>query len=99
MYEALRNGIEKLNMKVVDIYKQNFVEIIISISFFRIPEFREKFLKIILEKSNDPIEEWRNTEGFHLEQDYDEDEELHHNPVMKRIFDWQVFFYDWIPQE
>jgi hypothetical protein len=60
-------GVEKLNMKGVDVYKRNFVEIIISISYFRVPEFREKFLEIILEKSNNPIEEWRNTEGFILE--------------------------------
>jgi hypothetical protein len=74
LYEALKNGIEKLNMKVVDVYKQNFVEVIISVGFFRIPEFREKFLGIILEKSNDKIEEWRNTEGMSLE--YDEGEEV-----------------------
>jgi hypothetical protein len=55
-------------MKGVDVYKRNFVEIIISISYFRVPEFREKFLEIILEKSNNSIEEWRNTEGFNLER-------------------------------
>lgn len=60
-------GVEKLNMKGVDVYKRNFVEIIISISYFRVPEFREKFLGIILEKSNGIIEEWRNTEGFLLD--------------------------------
>ncbi len=61
-------GVEKLNMKGVDVYKRNFVEIIISISYFRVPEFREKFLGIILEKSNSTIEEWRNTEGFLLDR-------------------------------
>ena len=61
-------GVEKLNMKGVDVYKRNFVEIIISISYFRVPEFREKFLGIILEKSNGTIEEWRNTEGFLLDR-------------------------------
>ncbi len=63
-YKALEMGVEKLNMKGVDVYKRNFVEIIISISYFRVPEFREKFLDIILEKSDGHIDEWRNTEGF-----------------------------------
>lgn len=67
-YKALEMGVEKLNMKGVDVYKRNFVEIIISISYFRVPEFREKFLGIILEKSNETIEEWRNTEGFILDR-------------------------------
>lgn len=60
-------GIEKLNMKGVDVYKRNFVEIIISISFFRVPEFKERLLSIILEKSDGIVDEWRNTEGYTLE--------------------------------
>lgn len=61
-YEALEMGIDKLNMKGVDVYKRSFVEIIISVSYFRVPEFRERFLNIILEKSDGNIEEWRNTD-------------------------------------
>lgn len=64
-------GIDKLNMKGVDVYKRSFVEVIISVSYFRVPEFREKFLGIILEKSNNSIEEWRNTEGMHLDVEDD----------------------------
>lgn len=56
-------------MKAIDLYKRNFVEIIISISYFRVPQFREKFLSIILEKSNFVIEEWRGSEGQSLEND------------------------------
>ena len=62
-------------MKGVDAYKRSFVEIIISISYFRVPEFREKFLGIILEKSNNQIQEWRNTEGMHLDSEAEEVEE------------------------
>lgn len=87
-------GIEKLNMKGVDVYKRSFVEIIISVSYFRVPEFREKFLSIILEKSNNRIEEWRNTEGMHLEQDKEDE---FHNPSIQRMFDWKTFCYDFIP--
>lgn len=67
-YKALELGVEKLNMIGVDVYKRCFVEVIISISYFRVPEFREKFLRFILEKSDYMIEEWRNTEGFMLEK-------------------------------
>lgn len=51
-YKAMEMGIEKLNMKGVDVFKRSFVEIIISISYFRVPEFRDKFLSIILEKGD-----------------------------------------------
>jgi hypothetical protein len=96
---ALETGIEKLNMKAVDIYKRNFVEIIISISFFRVPEFREKFLGIILEKSNGIIEEWRNTEGMSLEDDEQDEDDYKHNKAINRMFDWKAFLYDQIPNE
>lgn len=86
-------GIEKLNMKGVDVYKRNFVEIIISISYFRVPEFRERFLNIILEKSDGTIDEWRNTEGFTLEKTSNEDKEFSTVAIM-RMFDWKTFCYD-----
>lgn len=90
-------GVDKLNMKGVDVYKRNFVEIIISISFFRVPEFREKFLSIILEKSDKVIEEWRNTEGFTLERNSDENEFA--TQAIMRMFDWKSLCYDYIPEE
>jgi hypothetical protein len=84
-------------MKGVDVYKRSFVEIIISISFFRVPEFRERFLNIILEKSDGLIEEWRNTEGFILEKNQDENE--FSSPAIMRMFDWKSFMYEHIPEE
>jgi hypothetical protein len=86
-------GVEKLNMKGVDVYKRNFVEIIMSISYFRVPEFRERFLSIILAKSDGIIEEWRNTEGFTLEKDGHDDNEFA-TPAIMRMFDWKTFCYD-----
>jgi len=92
-YEALEMGIDKLNMKGVDVYKRNFVEIIISVSYFRVPEFREKLLSIILEKSDGVIEEWRNTEGS-----LDRKEGDFVPPAIMRMFDWKTFCYDQIPE-
>ena len=80
-------------MKGVDVYKRNFVEIIMSISYFRVPEFRERFLSIILEKSDGPIDEWRNTEGFTLERNLHEENEFATLAIM-RMFDWKTFCYD-----
>lgn len=107
-------GVEKLNMKGVDVYKRNFVEIIISISYFRVPEFREKFLGIILEKSNGVIEEWRNTEGFLLDRN-NLGQSGAMNPMatgteslvnggfathaIQRMFDWRTYCYYQIPEE
>ena len=87
-------GVDKLNMKGVDVYKRNFVEIIISISYFRVPEFREKFLNIILEKSDGVIEEWRNTEGFDLNKNT-QHEEIggYASPAIMRMFDWTSYCY------
>jgi hypothetical protein len=49
--------------KTGNIEKRIFVENMLSFGFFRVPEFREKFLKTILEKSkNEDIPEWRNSE-------------------------------------
>jgi hypothetical protein len=87
-------GVEKLNMKGVDVYKRSFVEIIISISYFRVPEFREKFLSIILEKSDGIIEEWRNTEGFVLEKNLNaEDIGAFASPAIMKMFDWASYCY------
>lgn len=91
-------GIEKLNMKGVDVYKRNFVEIIISISYFRVPEFRERFLNIILEKSDGVIEEWRNTEGFTLERNQMEEGHEFATVAIMRMFDWKTFCFDHIPE-
>jgi hypothetical protein len=90
-------GIEKLNMKGVDVYKRSFVEIIISVSYFRVPEFREKFLDIILEKSNSHIDEWRNTEGMYLDNNNNNKDDEYHNPSIMRMFDWKSYCYDMIP--
>lgn len=93
-YKAMEMGVEKLNMKGVDVYKRNFVEIIISISYFRVPEFREKFLSIILEKSDGVIEEWRNTEGFVLERNHNtEDIGAFASPAIMKMFDWGSYCY------
>ena len=96
-YQAMELGIDKLNMKGVDVYKRSFVEIIISVSYFRVPEFREKLLSIILEKSDAIIDEWRNTEGFTLEKDHEENQ--YSTPAIMRMFDWKTFCYDSIPEE
>ena len=113
-YKALEMGVEKLNMKGVDVYKRSFVEIIISISYFRVPEFREKFLDIILEKSNVTIEEWRNTEGFTLDRSKGGlggggnpmatgNDSLANGGfathAIQRMFDWRTYCYYQIPEE
>ena len=98
-YKAMEMGVEKLNMKGVDVYKRNFVEIIISISYFRVPEFREKFLNIILEKSDGVIEDWRNTEGFVLDKNHNtEDVGFYATPSIMKMFDWGTYCYYQIPE-
>jgi len=97
-YKSLEYGIDKLNMKGVDVYKRTFVEIIISISYFRVPEFREKFLTIIMEKGDMEIPEWRSTEGWTLDMRNIQQEDWS-NPAIAHMFDWNQYCYEYIPQE
>lgn len=63
VYRALEVALTEMNDKTGNVAKRNFVEHVISMAFFRVPEFRAKFLKIISEKGrNDEVPEWRNSE-------------------------------------
>ena len=86
--KALELGIEKLNMKGVDVYKRTFVEIIISVSYFRVPQFRKRFLEIIREKGDIEIPEWRATDEALLDEDLTVEERFA-SPAISHMFNWQ----------
>jgi hypothetical protein len=61
LYSALDDCTSKFQRKGVELYLRNYIERFLSIAYFRVPEFRKKFIECVLKKSNAPIEEWNNT--------------------------------------
>jgi hypothetical protein len=80
-----------------------YMEICISIAFFRVPFFQKLFMECVLNQSNldkneQPIEisEWRN-----MPWEIDEDVISNHSygkVGLVKLFDWQYQFYNHIPQ-
>lgn len=83
---------------------RSYIEICISIAFFRVPQFQKLFLDCVskqstIDKQDNPIQltEWKNM-TWHL----DDDESVSINSRggafgLLKLFDWQVQFYKYIP--
>ena len=76
-------SLSRMTFKGVDKVTEEFVYTSLAMSWFRLPEFREKLIVVLKEKSYYTIEEWRKT-------DIDLDDE-HANDI-SRIFNWQNFY-------
>jgi hypothetical protein len=76
-------SLSRMTFKGVDKVTEQFVYASLAMSWFRLPEFREKLIVVLKEKSYYTIEEWRKT-------DIDLDDE-HANDI-SRIFNWQNFY-------
>ncbi len=80
-----------------------YMEICISIAFFRVPFFQKLFMQCILNQPNldnngklIEITEWRNM-AWELDDDAQSDNSFAKIGLLK-LFDWQVQFYNYIPQ-
>ena len=91
IYEGLRFSIEKLTRKAIDFYKKDFVTFNIAIAYFKVPEFREKFLHAIVTDPSKSFVELKNP--LHLRQD----EEVKKTTI-EHFFNWDDKFYKWIPE-
>lgn len=82
----------KFNRKDVEPYLKSYLEIVISLAFFRVPKFQHIFLGCI---NNDDvlITEWRGL-NWNLDNDSSNITEL---GIMK-LFDWDLHFLKHIPQ-
>ena len=94
LVKALEYGLEKLNRKGIEFYKKEFVEIFLSVAFFRIPSFRKVFLNCLEEIKAAHIEEWRGAEW-----DIHEEEKEQIYGSIRHVFDWKGNFYDHIPED
>jgi hypothetical protein len=92
MHRVLSLALSKMNLKGTDPKVQEFSEGIFAVCYFRIPEFKAKLLAAFKKKSYERIAEWRGT-LFDLEEDITESANF---PLM---FNWQEFFYDFLPED
>jgi hypothetical protein len=69
-----------------------FVELFCAYSYFRVPEFRERLLSILVKADDPDITEWRGTE-FSLNDDPSKLDRKGSN-TFNLLFDWQSNFYD-----
>jgi hypothetical protein len=88
IYEGLRMGIEKLARKQIDFYRRDFVVLNLAVSYFMIPEFREKFLEAVTKNPNRSYKEIT-----HL----DEEEKRDKRELIGSFFNWEEDFYSFIP--
>jgi len=59
LYQCLEDCLTKFCRKDVEPYVREYIEQTLTLAYYRVPEFQELFIQSILEKSDDPIEEWR----------------------------------------
>lgn len=95
IYEALRYCIDKLNRKAIDFYKRDFLVFNIAIAYFKVPEFRQAFLDSIMKEKLVDVPEWRET---HNRLDGDSYEENKEESSIDHFFNWNDYFYNWIPE-
>ena len=62
MYKSLEKTLEKLNSKALGQQERKFVETFMAIAYFKIPEYREKFLQCVSNDDDVIIDEWRGIE-------------------------------------
>jgi len=76
------------------------VEHVISMAFFRVPEFRDQFLKIITEKGrHEEVHEWRSSEFPLLFDSSNDFKATSNNVAITHLFDWKTYCYDYASQE
>jgi len=95
IYDALRYCIDKLSRKSVDFYKRDFISINIGIAYFKVPEFRERFMEAIMREKLLAIPEWKNT---HWSLDDNQLASPSLNKAVDHFFNWREYFYDQIPE-
>ncbi len=91
LYLIVEDSVIKFCKKGIETYIKTYVENFISLAYFRIPKFRKVFNDCILQKSCEPILEWKNS-NFNLEIQQEDWESS-----VSQFFDWETYFYSHIP--
>ncbi len=107
LHQTLDDCLTKFTRKDVEPYLRSYLEICISVAFFRVPRFQVLFLNCIkqaegnLNEAGEPVEisEWR-----HIDWDLDENDNLsmsviNENVGIFKLFDWELQFFRHIPKQ
>ena len=92
LYQTLDDCLNKFCRKDVELYLRSYLEICISISFFRVPKFQTIFIECISDKISQPIPEWKGV-NWDLEDEFSQSV----NQGLIKLFDWQVNFFELLP--
>jgi len=92
-YESLRYCLDQLNRKAADFYKIQYMISSIALSFFRVPEFRESFLKAMAKDGFVEIPEWKGIRWALEDEETDDIEN-----VVDHFFKWHEYLYLHIPE-
>jgi len=108
LHQTLDDCLTKFTRKDVEPYLRSYLEICISVAFFRVPRFQVIFLNCIREaegnrnEQNETVElnEWR-----HIDWDLDENQDgdltasiIGENVGLFKLFDWEIQFFSHIPK-
>ena len=91
LQSVLKFVLKKLNVKGSSDELRRFIETFLAMAYFRIPQFRKKYLECLTQKSFGPITDWRSTE-LDLEEYKNED-----NKPLLAVLDWPNQFYAHLP--
>lgn len=92
LFQTLDDCLIKFCRKDVEPYLRSYLEICISIGYFRVPKFQGIFLDCISDKQESNIPEWRN-----INWNIDDEFSNHYSQGFLKLFDWELHFFKYIP--
>ena len=100
LYQTLDDCLNKFCRKDVEPYLRSYLEICISVAFFRVPRFQVIFLECIKTADKEKlldITEWRNIDWALDEEKDSTKRETEFSGIFK-LFDWEIQFFKYIPK-
>ena len=95
--KLLELGLNSLNVKGVE-YERCFAEMFCAYSYFRIPNFRSKFLEVISHENDPEVTEWRGIE-FSLQDDINYGELQKEVDAFSVLCDWDRNYHKCVEEE
>lgn len=82
----------KFTRKDVEPYLKSYLEICISLSFFRVPRFQRLFASCISQNLDMVIDEWKG-----MSWNLDDETDLNIEAGVASLYDWHSNFHSMIP--
>eukprot|EP00347_Sterkiella_histriomuscorum_P021471 403333864 len=93
LFQTLDDCLNKFCRKDVEPYLKSYLEICISLAFFRVPRFQRLFIDCISDHTEMYIPEWKGV-SWNIEDEMDLDIEA----GMATLYDWDSNFHKMIPK-